>query len=151
MFRDELDTFLVAQLAFKNSEFRKNLPVNYITHEINTLRSGRTFKKNLKYKYDHFNGSLIISHRMFYCDQIHQVLKDVCKYDSFNRENDPYSEKRFGDITYEELSFNDVVKKDHLIFWKIEFYDDNSIRHKTENYLNTNCYRVLTIYSSDDT
>ncbi len=154
MFMDELTTFLVTQCAFKNDEFRKNLPINFITHEVVALTStkpvGKAWKKNTKYKYDHFNGSLIISNKMLNCDNIYSVLKKVSNYDNFTKENDPYKEKRFGDITLNNLSFNGQTESESLIFWKIEFWDDNSLRHQTEDYLKSKSYRTLTIYHVDE-
>jgi len=151
---DELTTYLVNQCALKNNEFRKGLPINYITHEVVLLRSQKStskkWKKKAKYKYDHFNGSLILSRKMLGCDNIHQVLKDVQRYDKFDRESDPYQERRFGDINYKALSFEGEIEKESLVFWKIEFWDDNSLRHQATDYLKKNYFRTLTVYSASE-
>ena len=150
LFTDELTAFFIKQCAIKNDDFRKSLPINHVTHEINSFRSSKDFnlKKNIKYKYDQFNGSLVVSNKMFRCDEIHQVLKNVVEYNGFNRDNDPYGEHRFGDITYKKLSFNGEIEKEHLVFWKIEFWDDKSMRWHAANHLKGNSYRSLTGYSS---
>ena len=154
LFTDELTTFFIKQCALKNDEFRSGLPINHITHEINYFRSNTSpseLKKNIKYKYDQYNGSLIVSKKMFLCDEIHQVLKNVVEYNSFNRDSDPYGEHRFGDITYKKLHFNDKVIKDCLVFWKIEFWDDKTMQWASTNHLKGKAYRSLTVYRVDET
>ena len=154
MFMDELTKYLANQLSIKNDQFRKSLPINYITNELVLLRSQKSpekkWGKKTKYKYDHFNGSLILSRKMLECDDIYQVLKDVQNYDKFTKENDPYLERRFGDINYKMLSFEDELEKESLVFWKIEFWDDNSLKHKATDYLKQKCYRTLTIYNASE-
>jgi hypothetical protein len=154
MFMDELTKYLAKQLSIKNDEFRNSLPINYITHELVLLKSQKSpskkWNKKTKYKYDHFNGSLILSRKMLDCDNIHKVLKDVQKYDNFTKDNDPYQERRFGDINYKSLSFEDEIERESLVFWKIEFWDDKSLKHKSTDYLKQKCYRTLTIYNASE-
>ena len=152
---DEITTMLVKECALKNNEFRVNLPINFITHEIVAFRyeypKDYLWPKNVKYKYDHFNGSLILSNRMFVCNDIYKVLQDLTNYDEFTEENDPFKEKRFGDLCYSQLSFNDNDNvKDCVVFWKIEFFTDNTMEFKATNYLKDNCYRVLTVYEMSE-
>jgi len=56
---------LIKKCALKNDDLRETFPINHITHDIVQRKSnkpkGYIWPKTLKYKYDHWHGSLILS------------------------------------------------------------------------------------------
>jgi hypothetical protein len=53
---------------------------------------------------------------------LHTILLAVQQYDSFTPDNDPYEEHDFGKI---DIS-------DHVIFWKIDYYDVDLSMHSLD-------------------
>jgi hypothetical protein len=147
---NDLTKQLIKKLALKNDEFRESMPVNFITHEIVSLKSQKPgnykWPRNTQYRYDHWSGSLILSPKLFLCDQINSVLKDVQNFNDFNETNNPFNERNFGDLFYKSLNFNGVTEFKVAIFFKIEFWDDKTMQFESENHLRDKCYRTLTIF-----
>jgi hypothetical protein len=68
------------------------------------------------------------------------VLDQVCRYDAFTPDNDPYGEHNFGSITLEDTTF----------FWKIDYYDLDLQMHSPDPSDETVTARVLTIMLAEE-
>ncbi len=68
------------------------------------------------------------------------ILLAVQQYDSFTPDNDPYEEHDFGKI--------DIG--DHVIFWKIDYYDVDMTMHSLDPSDPTVTARVLTVMLAEE-
>ena len=68
------------------------------------------------------------------------ILVAVQQYDSFTPDNDPYEEHDFGKIDISE----------HVIFWKIDYYDVDLSMHSPDPSDPSITARVLTVMLADE-
>jgi hypothetical protein len=73
-------------------------------------------------------------------EMLHTILLAVQQYDSFTPDNDPYEEHDFGKIDIGE----------HVIFWKIDYYDCDLSMHLLDPSDPTVTARVLTVMLADE-
>jgi hypothetical protein len=65
------------------------------------------------------------------------IWGQVCRFDSFTEDNDPHSEHDFGAFDVEDVG---------KIFWKIDYYADDSCSFGSEDPSDiSRCFRILTI------
>lgn len=67
------------------------------------------------------------------------IYREVATFNAFTEANDPYGEHDFGGITLDNLP---------KVFWKIDYYADETLQHGAEDRLN--CYRVLVIMLAEE-
>ena len=73
-------------------------------------------------------------------EMLHTILLAVQQYDSFIPDNDPYEEHDFAKI---DIS-------DHVIFWKIDYYDVDMTMHSMDPSDPSITARVLTVMLADE-
>ena len=62
-------------------------------------------------------------------EQVKAILEKIRLFDKFDESNDPYEERDFGDLWFE----------DEKIFWKFDYYDSKFENHQEDG------TRVLTV------
>jgi hypothetical protein len=73
-------------------------------------------------------------------EMLRAILLAVQQYDSFTPDNDPYEEHDFGKIDIGE----------HVIFWKIDYYDVDLSMHSLDPSDPSITARVLTVMLADE-
>jgi Protein of unknown function (DUF3768) len=69
-----------------------------------------------------------------------EILKALRRYDVFDADDDPYGEHDFGRITVQG----------HEILFKIDYYDQNLVRHSPDAADPAVTHRVLTVMLAED-
>ena len=73
-------------------------------------------------------------------EMLHTILLAVQQYDSFTPDNDPYEEHDFAKIEISE----------HVIFWKIDYYDVDLSMHSPDPSDPSVTARVLTVMLAEE-
>jgi len=69
-----------------------------------------------------------------------EILATLRRYDEFDADNDPYGEHDFGRITVQG----------HEILFKIDYYDQNLVRHSPDPSDPAITHRVMTVMLAED-
>lgn len=155
---DELNAHRIKKCARKNDEFRESINPNHITHEIIYLRSKNKLTEKTGYQTTNRIGTIQLCNKLFRCNQINQLLKDIKNYKDFDYEFDPHHEHFYGDIFYKYLDYENINdhgpkyirKSDQMLWFKIEYYDSPEMRYHPDDHLTQNVHRVLKCHISKD-
>ena len=132
---------LIAQCALKNDEARKFLPISWTINQVIQLRN-EPISEKLCFKF--WSSALILTPMVVNSPSTWDILYQITKFNNFNKDNDPYGEHDFGAI-----EINKPINEGSYYF-KIDYFENNSMDYGAENHLLGPCYRAITIMHSSE-
>lgn len=139
---DDMTKHLIKRCAIKNDDLRAALPVNGTTSQLVYLKSAEkiSYTNREFYTVKLYCGAFRISPAVVWSQNLWTILKTVRDFSKFNEDNDPFGERNFGNFKIDSETY----------YFKIDYWEDESMKWGAQNYLRDASWRVVTIYNSKE-